>query len=334
VVAILTRKSMRSSTNAFLLALAIFDTIVLLCTLLLLCLETLDEIWRYKVVPHLVLYIYPVATIAQTVTIWITVSFTVERYIAVCHPLKASRMCTISKARKIIGLVVILSFLYNFSRWFEYRVDAITDHSSPNNTTRYTVVPTKFGENRLYEWIYYCGLYLPFMCIIPLIILAILNTLLVLAVRKSTRDRLTMGNTNHAQSKENNITMMLVSVVIVFIICQFPALIYNVALGVARPYVVQSEGWQILSIVRNFTVSCNSAVNFMLYCALGQRFRQVFLMTFCGSWYRKHGRARGTISASTNGLSRKSRLSDRNVISCSRYGTTYTTVPSDGDTAL
>lgn len=61
-------------------------------------------------------------------------------------------------------------------------------------------------------------------------------------------------------------------------------MIYNVAFGVAKEYVMKSTSWQTLSIIRNFTVTVNSAVNFMLYCAFGQKFRKVFLKVFCARW--------------------------------------------------
>ena len=72
---------------------------------------------------------------------------------------------------------------------------------------------------------------------------------------------------------------MLVTVVMVFILCQVPALIYNMAyaMGTATE---TSASWSALSILRNFLVNLNSAVNFLLYCSLGQKFRQTFVRTF------------------------------------------------------
>jgi hypothetical protein len=83
------------------------------------------------------------------------------------------------------------------------------------------------------------------------------------------------------QSRENNVTIMLVSVVMVFIVCQVPALIYNMAYAINVKAVLMSEGWMALSTLRNFLVNLNSAINFILYCALGQKFRRTFVRTFC-----------------------------------------------------
>ena len=74
---------------------------------------------------------------------------------------------------------------------------------------------------------------------------------------------------------------MLVSVVMVFIVCQVPALIYNMAYAISMATVTTSSAWNVLSTLRNFLVNLNSAINFILYCALGQKFRRTFVRTFC-----------------------------------------------------
>lgn len=119
---VLTRKSMHTSTNCYLLALAIWDTAVILCTLLLMTLPTLSSWFEDHVMPYVVVIGYPLALTAQMSTLWLTVSFTVERYIAVCHPLQAVRMCTVARARVVIVAVSVVSILFNASRWFEYRL--------------------------------------------------------------------------------------------------------------------------------------------------------------------------------------------------------------------
>jgi len=62
---------------------------------------------------------------------------------------------------------------------------------------------------------------------------------------------------------------------------QVPALAYNVAYAVNSLYIQRSPGYIVLSHTRNLLVNVNSAVNFILYCAVGQKFRRVFLQTFC-----------------------------------------------------
>lgn len=276
-IVILSQRAMRSSTNYYLSALAVWDSIVLVSTVFLIGLpgvSNMNDYMRY-VFAYVVSYFYPLALIAQTATIWLTVSFTVERYIAVCHPLKAASMCTISRAKIVILGGSLGSALYNIPRWFDFRPEV----SSNPSTNQTVVIPerTEFSQNHVYLQVYFSWLYVPIMCIVPLLVLSILNTFLILAVRKSQRQRKDM---NVKQSRENNVTIMLVTVVIVFIICQVPALVYNIAFAIDNAYVQLNFGYQVLSTLRNFLVNFNSAINFLLYCALGQKFRRIFLHTF------------------------------------------------------
>ena len=276
-IVILSQRAMRSSTNYYLSALAVCDSIVLISTAFLIGLPGIPNMSGYMsyVFAYVVSYFYPLALIAQTATIWLTVSFTVERYIAVCHPLKAASMCTISRAKIVIIGVSLGSSLYNIPRWFDYQ--PVSNWNPSTNET--VVIPerTEFSQNHIYLQVYFSWLYVPIMCIVPLLVLSILNTFLILAVRKSQRQRKDM---NVKQSRENNVTIMLVTVVIVFIICQVPALVYNIAFAIDNAYVNNTFGYQVLSNIRNFLVNFNSAINFLLYCALGQKFRRIFLHTF------------------------------------------------------
>ena len=223
VAIVLTHKSYKhSSTSVFLLALALFDSLVLACTLFLICFQPLSEEYSTLIHPNIMPYVYPLALTAQTCTIWITVSFTVERYIAVTHPISATRLCTVKRARVITVIVACLSILYNLTRWFEYRTAAVIP--SANATSDFIPeAPYQIRSTALlnseYESVYFTGLYLTVMCIIPVVLLSVLNYLLIHAVQQSRNGKLGVGNRT-SSAKENNITIMLVSVVAVFIICQ------------------------------------------------------------------------------------------------------------------
>lgn len=277
-VIVLTRPTMHSSTNIFLTGLAIWDLMVLFSTLFLITLPELSTAYRAEVWPYIVVYVYPIALIAQTTTVWITVSFTVERYIAVCHPLRANSMCTTARARVVIIAVSFCSLLFNICRWFEFEIVKTTEVQHGNITMSKTIFNnTDFGASETFRKVYYFYLYPFVMLIVPLSLLAILNTFLVHAVKRSRKQQLTM---NVRQSRENNVTLMLVSVVVVFMICQVPALVYNIAYSINEES-VHSFGWKVLSSMRNFLVTFNSAINFLLYCAFGQKFRCIFIRTFC-----------------------------------------------------
>lgn len=51
-----------------------------------------------------------------------TVSFTVERYIAVCHPIRGKVLCTETRAKRVIATVSIICILATASTTFEYQL--------------------------------------------------------------------------------------------------------------------------------------------------------------------------------------------------------------------
>lgn len=121
-------------------------------------------------------------------SIWLTVSFALERYIAVCHPLRGRVLCTESRARKVISGVVIFNVLATLTTSFEW-----TTCLKNNNTIH--LVETELGNNTMYKAIYYWFTAFVFVYI-PLALLCVLNTLLVQTVRNSQKQRNGMTQVN------------------------------------------------------------------------------------------------------------------------------------------
>jgi len=97
---------------------------------------------------------------------------------------------------------------------------------------------------------------------------------------------------------EHRITVMLISVVVVFLVCQLPQAVqklYTVYLVSAHGQLTTGRSLR-LAIGANFCnllVIVNSAVNFILYSALSAKFRHTFRQTFCCS---RQWRCRGSAS--------------------------------------
>lgn len=221
-------------------------------------------------------YAYPTALIAQTCSIYTTVAFTVERWIAVCRPLRAAKMCTISRARKTIFGIVVLSVVYNIPRMLEYKTAYVVDHVT--NTTNAIYTPTSLGENQTFRHIYFIYLQLFVMLLIPFTILAVLNILLIRAVKQSER---ATGKVSTKAKRENSLTVMLISVVVVFLICQVPSIVDNIFNATLSMDVLLEAPFVKLTTISNLMVIINSACNFYLYCVFGRKFRRVFCRIFC-----------------------------------------------------
>jgi hypothetical protein len=86
-------------------------------------------------------------------SVWLTVAFTVERYIAVCHPIRGRVLCTESRAKKVIAAVYVICFSAAISTAFEWTVVEVTDPVT--NKTRMKAKYSDLGDNETYQTVYY-----------------------------------------------------------------------------------------------------------------------------------------------------------------------------------
>ena len=282
-ISVLANRRMRSSTSYYLIALAVFDTVVLISMMLFLAIPTIGPATGLfqgynKAYPYIHPFAYPIALISQTCSIYTTVAFTVERYIAVCKPLHAANMCTINRAKKVIVAVMACCILFNIPRMFEYEIHVLEEFDPVTNTTHVRNVRTSLGKNKLFKRVYFMYLHTIVMVILPFVVLLLLNIFLIRAVNNS---RQAHGKVCAKTRKENNLTVMLISVVVVFLLCQVPSIPDNIFMAIlpqeqqnTLPYITLTSISQVLSIL-------NSAVNFYLYCVFGNKFRRVFLQIYC-----------------------------------------------------
>lgn len=84
------------------------------------CEYTQTMVWYTQGIYQLITpIIFPLALIAQTGSVYLTVTVTIERYIAVCRPLRARLLCTYGRAKMYVMCVAIFSIVYNLPRFWE-----------------------------------------------------------------------------------------------------------------------------------------------------------------------------------------------------------------------
>ena len=147
-----------SSTNNYLLALAIVDIAYLVLTLIIntsqnpcFINESLAEITST--------ICRPIADFSSNTSVWLTVTFTVERWVAITYPLQSRRWCTVHRARKIILGVLCASFICTLPSAFEMKLVRIEKKQNTSNTTVFIsyvqAQPTALGNSLLYRQIYF-----------------------------------------------------------------------------------------------------------------------------------------------------------------------------------
>jgi len=105
----------------------------------------------------LLLFFILVGMIAQTGSVYLTLCVSIERYVAVCLPLKARSICTFGRARWFVLLIGLFAFLYNIPRFWEVTWNT-SFYSDVGNVT--TVISTDLREHPMYISVYITWMYL------------------------------------------------------------------------------------------------------------------------------------------------------------------------------
>ncbi|ODM93653.1 FMRFamide receptor, partial [Orchesella cincta] len=225
---------------------------------------------------------------SSSTSVWLTVSFTIERYIAVCHPMRGKIYCTEERAIRVAVAVYLLCFALTASTPFEWRAAIAPNQTGPFNETIYTLESTEFGNNETYRMFYHWFTTI-FFVMLPVVTLAIFNFFLIQAVRKSRIARKDMTNQQMSSVRqlqtirqENRITVILIVVVIVFLFCQMPTALVLIYTSIHMPDPGSAEEGILLGLgnIFNLLVAINAACNFLLYTALSDKYRKYFCAFF------------------------------------------------------
>ena len=280
------KDKLKTSTSFLFQGISVIDSFLLLTVFPIYCIppfvdytDWYKNYYDYGYAIALV-YVFPLAFIAQTATVWATVLVALNRYIAVCKPYAAARLCTVRQAKVQLSAVLIGSVLYNITKFAEIRLDseqvAAVDGNGTSSAAKGALLPqyTDLGQNMFYLIIYGNIFYLIFMLSLPLLMLTILNIRLMRALKELSRKRAEMQSAR--QQQDNNVTLVLIVVIIVFTICQSPALATQILWNILSDSARDCGGFQYyFSRISNLLVIVNSSVNFVIYYSFNTRFRQV-----------------------------------------------------------
>ncbi|XP_012243009.1 FMRFamide receptor [Bombus impatiens] len=282
---ILSRPQMKSSINYLLIGLARCDTVLIIISILIYGLPVIytytGQLFDYKFIVHpkIVRFLYPLSCIAQIATVYLTLTVTLERYIAVCHPLQARSFCTYGRARLAVLVIVLFSFLYNLPKFWE--VDYYAEVHWKYNVTIYCIYPADLRSNNLYVTVYVHWMYFFICYLFPFLALVIFNAAIYQRVRKANRD---LQQLSRHQRREIGLATMLLCVVIVFLICN----ILPLASNIHETFFSDPPHWLVQT--GNLLVTINSSINFIIYVIFGRKFKRIFLKLFCNSKLFRPGR--------------------------------------------
>ncbi|XP_029384206.1 probable G-protein coupled receptor 142 [Echeneis naucrates] len=211
----------------------------------------------HRDVPALLLHSVSAAEFAANhASIWSTVPLTVDRYVALCHPLLHRQISYPERARKIIAVVLTLSLASGIP--FFWWSDMWRNSNPP--TARDTVL----------IWSHVTIIYF-----LPCSIFLVLNSLIIQKLRVRQRQQ---GCNDHCGPKSappqrfGKTTAMLLAITSVFSILWAPrtvVVIYHLHVSSVH------RDWRVHLAydLSNMLAMLNTAVNFFLYCFVSKPFR-------------------------------------------------------------
>ncbi|CAF1402830.1 unnamed protein product [Adineta steineri] len=228
----------------------------------------------------------PLLSMLLLCSTYLTVLVSGDRYFLICWPLLAEKIRTRKMAVRLVLLVFIVVNIYILPHWFEYRTGSRPNKKfSPftnftfNDTDEIDKLVelqyTRLGSNKIYLSIYRFYLNVPITFVIPFTLLALCNGSMIhqLLLIKKKKKRL-----GHRMKADIRITIMLIVIVLTFMLCRSINLFVNLLVQLSP--CLNKNSLQRFNTFANVLIAFNGFVNFFLFAAFGQRFREMVLYIF------------------------------------------------------
>uniref|UniRef100_A0A8D2Q858 Thyrotropin-releasing hormone receptor n=1 Tax=Varanus komodoensis TaxID=61221 RepID=A0A8D2Q858_VARKO len=282
VLVVLRTKHMRTPTNCYLVSLAVADLMVLVAAGLPNITESIYGSWVYGYIGCLcITYLQYLGINASSCSI---TAFTIERYIAICHPIKAQFLCTFSRAKKIIIFVWAFTSIYCMLWFFLLDLNRVTYKDTTVVTCGYKVPRSYYSPIYMMDF----GIFYVMPMILATVLYGLIARILFLNPISSdskessatwkndsaplNKAKVTNKSINGAVASRRQVTKMLAVVVVLFAFLWMPyrtLVVINSFLS--HPF---QENWFLLFC--RLCIYLNSAINPVIYNLMSQKFRAAF----------------------------------------------------------
>ncbi|XP_076761402.1 pyrokinin-1 receptor [Xylocopa sonorina] len=285
-IVIARNKSMHTATNYYLFSLAVSDLLLLVSGLPA---EVYLVWYKYQYIfgdGFCVLRGLAAETSTNASVLTIT-AFTVERYLAICHPFLSQTMSKLSRAVKLILIVWLVAFSFALPQALQF---GVVHHQKNPDMVMCTV-------NRvLLQHSFELSTFLFFL--VPMSLITILYVLIGLKLRKSSLMKRGTGRSqwgscrHHPGRSSRRVLKMLVAVVIAFFICWAP---FHVQRLIAiygtdsEDHMSSNSKWiefiyLLMTYISGVLYYVSTTINPILYNIMSNKFRVAFMETLSRSW--------------------------------------------------
>ncbi|KAL3866383.1 hypothetical protein ACJMK2_043686 [Sinanodonta woodiana] len=217
---------------------------------------------------------------------WIIVCVTVERFIAIRHPLKVATICT--KRNTAIVLISVFVFFVTLNAHYLQTITEIISYDGDHYMCAASDLYAYFSTSILpymEEFFYSVG---------PCICLFVLNICIINGLKNSNKMKQELSQNVSETVKEKRrqniqLTRMLLCLSIMFFLFSMPASIFFIV----QKYLVERNIDQVLNhaigyVFVYFFSDLNQCMNFFVYIISGSRFREEFMKWFCCQEPKRH----------------------------------------------
>jgi len=266
----------RLSFSVYIKAMAISDTFVLIFKLISYQNKTYKNFYFSSLCTILVCC----SEACALLSIWIIVSITIERTLAVLFPLHKKKFISVYRARFIVLIIGISTVIFS-SRVLIIPID--------------TSIEQKKRCHPVHGWHYYRRVNKAITefgyCYIPLTIVIIGNLLTICTVKRAVVQRHDMLRNSTSEQKrqinlnETQLMFMLLIVTLMFIVYFVPFTIIEIIQLWGLPFGIcfTQKSFEIYMIIRSLSEllkDLNFCTNFIIYCVSGRRFRYALISLF------------------------------------------------------
>ena len=263
---ILSSRIMRTSTtNIYIFALSCASSCVLIGFLMTHGIRsTFHAETFYR---HIFTRVFPIHVTCLLIQIYLTATVAVDRFILICLPFRGQKWRSPRHAIFVVICVTLFCVVYCIPFWFEFTVEI-------RNQTR-TIKLSNVGTHPLFRLLMRKYLYFVFVFLLPFTTLIICKMMIIkklYAVRK--RKRL-LGNSSKQNRSSNAINFLLLSIVFVFLLTQFPYFVFNVLYSWFGAVLMANLRARQYLAINNLLSVINASSTFILYAFFDRKFRQV-----------------------------------------------------------
>ncbi|KAM9797509.1 neuromedin-U receptor 1 [Syngnathus typhle] len=289
-------KVMWTPTNYYLFSLAVSDLLVLLLGMPL----ELYDLWQNypflfgKGGCYFKIFLFETVCLASILNV---TALSVERYIAVVHPLRAKYVVTRTHARRVILTVWGVSVVCALPNTSLHGISYLTSNSTSSDGRRNVEIPdsamcTLVKPQWIYKLIIQVTTLLFFF--LPMLTISVLYTLIGLQLKQERihqvieaksgagQESLCSVRTQQQKARRRQVTKMLFVLVVVFGICWAPFHTDRLVWSFITEWTdSRMQAFEYVHILSGVFFYLSSAVNPILYNLMSTRFREMFKEVMC-----------------------------------------------------